>query len=402
MEPWHIMFAIMFGWCGFLVWSHKTKPRIEKRWKAMGEEFGLSATGLNLSGDAGEQHSLDVKVLDRSHDEANHPTTVATVTGPCIPWDVSLEPHGFFAVPGFVDRLVGKDIQLGDKAFDDKFRIGGDEAQVLALLTHDVRQAFMKTGPSSIYHLANGEITVRVPQVVFKTGLRLILKSAVELAEACEQGEQSVPARLAQNARFDPVAEVRRRNLELLLSAFPDNTLATDVAEQSLESSDLDVHLPAAAYLHDYEALGLVATGEHAATRRGRAIDALALAPADDPTVRQYLGRLEPSGEGAVDAPLARALTIHALPDRQERLVSILSTGDTTGQLAAIEALAAVGDLEAVAPLRAVANKLLGGKPKGAASDAIAAIQARAKGTRGGLTVAEGIERIGAMSDVEA
>ncbi len=391
MEAVVIFVGLVVG-LGSFAWSVGQRRKQEECWRAIGQELGLATEGLEMVGSLEPDLSLKVEGVKVRSGKTTHMTTVLTVEGTAMSSPVSIGMEGFFS------RTFGSDVQVGHGAFDDSFRVEGTQLDAFALLGADVRRLLLDLGSSHSVSFADSTLTVTAQNVVVGHDLRVLIAVASELAQACCD-QRSVAERLALNASSDSVGSVRHRNLKLLLSSFHRDPVAIDAAKRALDSSDPDLELEAAMFLMDIDKIAQHAIAGLSETR-ARAVDALAAVPVETAGVAGALQQIQPTGEGKLDAALAEALAAHPIPERQPRLLSILASSEEPAQLAAARALATVGDLDAVESLLVHVNKTFGGELKAVSRQAIAEIQARAKGTRGGLTVAEDAPAAGALSPV--
>ena len=109
------------------------------------------------------------------------------------------------------------EIEIGDEPFDKAFYIEGPERLLTALLDVEMRQLLVSVKAQSMdLEIVNGELGVGT----FGGGIADLLPFILDVARRCAQ-PLDVAQRLADNARQDPDAGVRLRNLFLLAREFP-------------------------------------------------------------------------------------------------------------------------------------------------------------------------------------
>jgi hypothetical protein len=271
-----------------------------------------------------------------------------------------------------LDAALGeRDVATGDAAFDAAVLVKGDPGLVSGILTGEARAEAARLARAGVW-VKGGQVAREVAgRMVPASELVGLVGESMRLA-----GLLFTPAnlagRLAANARKDPSAAVRRRNLELLADRHPDAPESGESLRRALRDPDPGLALWAALRL-----------GED-----GRA------------TLRELVADARTPGAVAVGA--AAALARDGDAAARDRLVAALADGDGDVRLAAAEALGEVGTAAAVTPLRAaIAGHPLDLAFRRAAATAIDAIQERATGAAPGQLALAGGEA-GALALADA
>ncbi len=315
------------------------------------------------------------------------------------------------------ERLENEeDVQTGDEPFDNTMRIEGKTDEVLALLDGTTRQLIDEALATNL-RVWDG----RLCRDVDGEDLVKEMRRAVELAGRLTLSPDSMPRRLAHNARADPVAGVRLRNLDALLQHYPEASCTHKLPGDLLDDASAQVRLRAAlasgrkgyatlAHLVDAdEASAEVALEafdflnahvpqrsqwpfiDSALRHRSRWVRERAFGQVvcvGGPKALLRLARLlaDPDVELAVEA--ARAIA--RLGDRscELALIKALSNKDLRLRKAAAEALGAFGTTVAVMPLQQMiggaATSILTPDLRKAAHNAIRRIQSRLRGAEAG------------------
>jgi hypothetical protein len=120
-------------------------------------------------------------------------------------------------------------VRIGDEAFERCLQVEGRESEALAVLTETVRTTLTEGAHPVIFfessagcHVCDGAISwwdhargVRAADVVG------VVRRLLPVARSLSMQPPGLAARLAENAKNDPVPEVRSRNLDALLRNFP-------------------------------------------------------------------------------------------------------------------------------------------------------------------------------------
>jgi HEAT repeat protein len=384
-----------------------TARTVAVAWREAGERLGLTGpglfAGLRLDGCIGpfgvRVEECDGQTRIAVRDE--RPSALSVLS-----WHASLRPTTDSVVP------------TGDACFDERVMAQGDPVLVAALFDASLRRRVLAAtaGGGSF---EGGILRLQVPGTL-RSAAALVsrTRAAVGLARRfCVP--RDVAARLASNARRDPVPAVRLSCLDRLCESFPKR--APRVLRAALSDPDPAVRLAAAKALPgtDQEALLAMARSfELDESLQARAIAALARPPARAlgrvlraalergrrATALEAIRALGLSASRAALAPLSplsgcedagirlaaiRALGATGQPGAQDALVRALHSDSGEEREAAAIALGTLGTVAAVGPLRAT----VGAHPldrglRGAATRAIDAIQARAGAEPGWLSMA--------------
>lgn len=348
-----------------------------------------------------------------------------------------------FSSPTRVDATQARPV--GEPEIDKLFRVVGPPAHVHALLIATTRIALRELLRGSVrlgqVWLEGGTLTVDVPTSGFARehpGLEPATHAIAGMAKLLEAPSDLVE-RLAENVARDPAPGVRLASLRALFDAFASHARTRTAAFAALRDGDELVRLEAAVQTkaQGRETLVRLAvdtdTSEASASRAIRALGPEHL-PLDrvEPLVHES-GYIHPArkarpavtdafiavlaampGEAALDllARLARGVhdghgpqvveAVAARPglEAERLLLEAVESPRSDRPLtltAAARHLERTGSVAAVAPLQQAAARY-GGSSANAARRAIAAIQERAKGSRGRLALTDA--EAGRLSEV--
>lgn len=320
---------------------------------------------------------------------------------------LSLGREGFGSF--FGKMIKGEDLEIGDPHFDDQVVIRGAEPIARALLDQVTRDAVLR-GVQEGITVGDGKIEWR------KSGAREQVPAIVDLV-------LELVARLTRPANAKALAAVARNDLPAVargaLLVMPPGEVRDALDRELLEKGGPDLRLIAARRLGGVAApavaeLVVDARVPDALRAEGlqwlqRHADATGAARRclDRPEVASIALAILASVEPAIDLPELRRLTILGDPTLTQQalrharrhgaaaeplLVEHLASDSAQTARVAAEALAEVGTVSAVMPLRARIERLglFDGALKSAALAAIEAIQGRVGQAAGALTVVEG------------
>jgi len=347
---------------------------------------GLDAIGLKRSAWLGgyRRRMGGFSVIVRPSPDRR--TTLLQING--LPPQLSVQPEaaGARVTKAVLGDLI-EDATLGEPALDDRFLFGGPPAIVYSSLGPEARAGLLEVARGAMDTRAQGgSLFIRLGWWD-ETGeqLGIALEAAVALARSLTPEGGSTAALL--HACQDPLLPVRVGAASALMKASKGG-LHAEYARRLMASEDDAVRLEGA--------LASGAAGQPAL---------LAIARSGAPDLRaRAVAALEPGLPEARAAAcaamaheeLAVAMAGAALAERLEvagsqvegALLSLLSRPEREAELAAIAALAASGTARSVPALTALAEGLMFGPIRREARKAVAAIQARASGERGGLSLA--------------
>jgi HEAT repeat protein len=338
---------------------------------------------------------------------------------------------------GFLQRdLSAREIEIGDKAFDDDFHVTGPHVFVRALLDAETRRLLrallVKIDLQVDRGSLSGTLPVTMPWPLHEWALARILGALLEAAGRLER-PVDVARRLAENARRDPLPEVRLQNLLMLVREYPERP-ATDEALLTACADTSDwIRVRAATALGERgrttllevalrdppddaaTAQAISVLGDRLTRERVSGILGRALRARQPGTVRACLEALASRGGGEGVEEIARVMSVEkgelavAAADALGATGSALAEPPLVGALArdvaglpraAARALGRVGTAAAVAPLKEAEGRARDADFGRAARQAVAEIQARLPGASPGqLSIAAG--EIGTLSLVE-
>jgi HEAT repeat protein len=393
-----------------------TARTVAVAWREAGEKLGFTGpglvAGLRLDGCIGpfgvsvEERDGQTRIVVRDE----RPSALSSLS-----WHAPPRP--------ITDSLV----PTGDLLFDEQVAARGDPALVAALFDASLRRRVLAAAAGG-GSFDGGILRLRLPGTL-KSASALVSRTRAALGLARRMAvPRDVAARLASNARRDPVPAVRLTCLERLRRSFPNR--APRALRAALSDPDPAVRLRAATALPGTDQEALLAMARSFELDEGlqaRAIAALARPPARamgrvlraalksgrHAAALEAIRALGLSHSRAALAPLAalggsedtgmrlaaiRALGATGQPGAQDALVLALGSDSGEEREAAASGLGALGTVAAVGPLRAaVEARPQDGGLRSAVTQAIGAIQARAGGDRGWLSMA-GESEAGALS----
>ena len=267
---------------------------------------------------------------------------------------------------GFLQRdLSSREIEIGDKGFDDDFHVTGPHVFVRALLDDRTRRLLRALLIEIDLEVdrggLGGDLRVTTAWPLHEWALARILGVMLEVARRLER-PPDVARRLADNARLDPVPEVRLQNLLTLIRDYPERP-ATDEAllTACADTSDwIRVRAATALGARGRKTLLEVAMRDppdDAAAAQAVTVLGEELSPEQ---VRDILGRaLRTRQEGTARACLL-ALARHNDHDAVASIARVMSLEKGALAIAAADALAATGGAAAEAPLLAALGREVG------------------------------------------
>jgi hypothetical protein len=418
---------------GGALFTAAARRRRRRAWRAIAYELGL-ANVLHPQALAetcvlhATRDGFVVRLVEHDRSKYRPATTTLTVDGCAGALAHVVELRAEAEVTA-AERDAVKELELGDRSFDDNVFVRGSRPALVAQLDPETRQRVVE------FVASGGRIAAGVATIERKGYLDPLSPSDVtwlsrRLAQTLAVATgllrpRDLVATLCRRFREEPARRVRLLLLDLLANLLADDARARQTLREGLVSSDLDLRLRAAIALGEegrdalLDIAGRSAEDDHCAAQ---AVDALRRRLSLERTIaildealpqRHYhtaqaaiaaLGRI--GGSAAIErlAPvlfdlsaslgLAAAAALAATFDQtaEEPLLAALAHAQPALRVALANALAAVGTGQAVPALRAFledgdANPELAR----AARQAIAEIQARLTGASPGqVSLAEG------------
>lgn len=311
-----------------------------------------------------------------------------------------------------------REIEIGDESFDKTFFIEGPPRLAFAALNAETRRLLGRVNAEGRLEISFGELRADMPDEKVGDVLPLLLDLSRRFAQPLD-----VPRRLAENAEQDPEPGVRLQNLLLLIRELPDDPGTLEVLRKACSDTSPEIRLRAARKLgaegrdvllalaenpedDDRSAEALSALAGELPFERTRVILDRALNRRRPRTARICLEAIGRSGntaavdvlekvmsreKGELAAVAAQGLEAIGSPASEPALILALQREQTDLQVAAARALGRVGSVDAVLPLKELADRFLPGDLRRAARQAIAEIQARVQGASPGqLSLAGG------------
>jgi hypothetical protein len=364
--------------------------------------------------------SVRFETYARSKDDAG--TRVAIEVQGGVLAGLSLRPEDFSSA---MEKRFGvsREVEIGDKGFDDTFYIGGSPALVLALLDAATRRRLLtlllQLDPAGRLEIADGELRAEFPERVYGylgSVLPRLLGLMLETARGLPNQVKLLP-RLVDNARHDTEPGVRLRNLLVLMREFGEDPLTQETLRAACADPSPEIRLRAASALgaeqrqvlldivddpaaddtcaaHAVYALGSDLAIERTIPLLERALRLRhfgtahacvdTLGRTDSRAARQRLSRVIWHEEAELSVSAARALGRRADPGAEPLLIHALQHAADGVRTAVAEALARAGSVAAVLPLKEAAERHRDAAFLRAARQAIAHIQSRAAGASPG------------------
>jgi len=310
------------------------------------------------------------------------------------------------------------EIEIGDERFDSTFYVEGPTRLLSVLLDAETRRLLARVNAEGRLAIIGGEIRIKTSDKDVETLLPLLLDLTRRFSE-----EVDIAQRLAENAREDPTAGVRLRNLLVLIRGFPGEPGILETLRAACSDASAQVRLRAAMALGDEGRDVLVALaesveddscaaqavahlGQDLPFERTRALLAQALRWRRSQTARACLEALGRSNDAADVEVLAKVLTVEkgelaaaaalalgatGCPAAEPPLLLALQREKADIRVAAATALGRAGSAAAVLPLKeAIERHPRDPDLRRATRQAIGEIQSRLQGASPGqLSLAE-------------
>jgi hypothetical protein len=381
-----LLVSVLFvlGSAGLIALQVGKRRRLCAAWKRAALDAGLSDIeegGGHMLGRAvrGRSGALQVEIGEYS-DRQKGSVTQVSLTGYGYLNDLALRPETLGT--RLQKRLLTSEIDTGDPEFDATFFVHGTRAVVHASLGEAARRRIGVLHSRVPLTIRGGSIRVELHGDRMAAELTGILSDVLELGRAIEG---KVITRVATNARRDPLAAVRLRNLQVLIEEFPTEPETDEALRGACDDDDTPVRLCAALALgiEGKEVLReIVKTGQDDACV-GRALTALGSEIGADAAKPMLVQALE---KDAVATAIA-CLDIfghESLADVEALLVKALDHGSSELRTAAARALGRGGTVAAVLPLDEATTRHGGPGFRAVVRQAIAEIQARVTGASQG------------------
>jgi HEAT repeat protein len=310
-----------------------------------------------------------------------------------------------------------REIEVGDELFDSRFFVEGPSRLLTVLLDAETRALLLSVNLEGELEISGSEIRLETHDKRLPDLLPLLLDITRRFTDGVD-----VAQRLAENARQDPEAGVRLRNLLVLAREHPGEpgtieTLRAACSDPSpqmrlraamalgSEGRDLLVELAESTEDDAISAQAVVAVGRELPFEHTRGILDHALRRRRLQTARSCLEALGHGGDaaavdvlekvlaiekGELAAAAARALGATGSPAAEPPLLLALHSEKMDIRLAAATALGRAGSAAAVLPLKDAAESARDNELRRAIRQAIAEIQSRLEGASPGqLSLAE-------------
>jgi HEAT repeat protein len=410
-----LVVAAIAGSVAYLVASERRRAHL-RVWRSAAQQAGLAEVeeaegslsgGAFLSGCSGD---LRVRLEGYRRGKYERGTKIVVTGLGHGAGGLSLRREGF--ATAIEKSLIGeREIEVGDRAFDDEYYVQGQAPLALAILDPETRRrlagllrgrvAVPDREPIDVHaSLSDGVLDVRVKESGLSSNRERvpeILAGVLDVARLLV-APLDVAARIAANVGREPEARARLKGVLMLAREFPRHPATRETLLAAREDASEEVRLRAA--------MALGAEG------RETLVDLVERAGTDDSCAARAIGALgDRVPEGLAESTLRRALggarrpqTAQACLEALGRLGRAAAEGlllealrgdDLPVSAAAAQALGGAGTVAAVAPLREAAERR--GELRSAARQAIAEIQSRLAGAGPGQLSLAGREA-GALS----
>ena len=377
-----------------------------------------------LSGDLWVR--LEQRARGRDENDSRQFETRVTVTRAkgLVPITLRRERHGLFE-----RDLSAREIEIGDKSFDDDFEVNGPHTFVRALLDGPTRRLLQALLLEMDLELDRGQLYGALPMTtsweLHEHALARMLSLMLDVGRRLERPRDLVQ-RLADNARLDPSPEDRLQNLLTLVREFPEQPVTDDALVAACTDASDWIRVRAATALGERgratllevagrdppddvaSAQAIVVLGKRLAPERVSEILGRALRSRQPGMVRACLAALGQGGGGEAVGLMAKVMGVEkgelaiaaadalaqtASPDAEAHLIAALTRDIPELRIAAARGLGRVGSAAAILPLKEAEARHAGESGfSRAARQAIAQIQERLTGASPGqlsLTTAE-------------
>ncbi|MEM8994091.1 MAG: HEAT repeat domain-containing protein [Acidobacteriota bacterium] len=404
-----------------------------RSWEKAARDLGLGLTTKFGGGKQlhGEIDGLSVAVRTDSQSQ-NQRNLIAEVYG--------VHPGFSLAREGTLTRILTRDIETGDRIFDDRLRIEGDPLRAVAVLDHHARRLAHR-----VIVEGKGELQRGIISRTFKDidQAREILGPMLELAKVLHSpADRDLPMALGERALTDESLAVRRQAFHHLKTSYSRSERLLSTAEGLLQAPSEQLRLEACRVLLTTDAgrgqpaadalLDIVRRRHLKASTRANGLRLLAASRYREtavPTMTSILGQADEDPDvrraaidsliqtpardklldvdpvGAEEAEVLATACAHIGPPAQSRLLELLGSEEDAVRVAAVDALRRVGDLRAIPALHEVAESgtLFNAAAAKAARRAIDEIRHRLGGSQGGEMSIVALEPLdGALSAADA
>jgi len=400
---WELAGLVLLGG-GVRLWLKVRQDRERLQvWQQAAASCGLQQVEVSRSALKACKGPLGV-LIEEAAEKKSRSRIYVVVPGPRGFRDVVIRPESRIPLP--------QDIEVGDRSFDDALTLQGPQRLVFSLLDAEARRLLYCLNVESRLEISGGALQAVAPHLRVTYLLPLLLDVGQRFVQAMED-----PRRVAENAKRDPVKDVRLRNLLLLVRELPGDPMTVEALHTACADPSPEIRLRAAMEMgaegrsvlldlaegmqnDDCSAQAIRTLDRELPFERTKAILYAAQRRRLGQTARACLETLGSSGNAAAVALLtilvgvetgelaaaaASALGATGTPDAEQPLLKALGSDEVEVRLAAATALARVGSAAAVLPLKEAADRLPStAEIRKATREAIAEIQSRLKGASPG------------------
>ena len=209
------MWELMALYGAVVAWgSIRLSRRRLRRWREAATASGLTVEEISNDWSwalriKAREGPLEVRIEQPSRARDHDCSIAVLVPGPPGFSGIRIRPEA--------KRFGAHEVEIGDEPFDKAFYIVGPMRLLFALLDAETRHLLLSVNAGGqMLEIVGGELRVKAHDSQIDLLLRLLLDIGRRFAQPLDAAQ-----RLAENARRDPDAEVRLRNLLLLTREFP-------------------------------------------------------------------------------------------------------------------------------------------------------------------------------------
>lgn len=432
--------ALVVGWFVVRYADHENarRRRTFQEWQAAARGVGLRAEQVSERESCadGELEMVPVHATLKLSEEADHIVyrSLVWATSEGLPRHLSLQRDS--ALRSVARWVEGRDVAIGDRAFDELIELPTVDAHVCAALSYQARRQLTELLGWGGYVRDGMVASSSTWSVEHNRSLPQLLRGVALLARLLSIPRGTLPARLAHNAANDPEPQVRLQNLRFLVA--PETSAPPELVESTAAALLGDEYSPVRLLAAQHAGAAghavlraLIADTEIDLSLRARAVDSLgrlalpdldglravlvsAYAPevtmaalavigwsSDAALIEAVLSCARNEHDG-VRAEAARVLGRLAQPQTEPLLIQLLGDRASDVQHASAEALGLFGSVAAVEPLLPLAESLVRPRLRQAARGAIGRIQSRLGDVEAGrLSLSDPHDLAGAVDVVD-
>ena len=197
------------------------------------EISGLGSWSLMIRARAGP---VEVRLLDSGGEESKTRIVVVIPGPPADFYRMSILPEPLIARPWV------REVEIGDKPFDNTFLLQGPMRLMCALLDAETRRLLLRVNAESRLWISSGKILAEMSD----QAIPQLLPVLVDIGRRFDQSKDAPRQRLIDNAHRDPEAGVRLQNLLLLIRELPEDPATVEALRTACSDPSPEIRLRAA------------------------------------------------------------------------------------------------------------------------------------------------------------